>query len=92
MSDFWKELFNRLPDWFFSVTAGLILLTLAVVLIWFILGAKRFSDAMGRENRLAILQDEISKERDKSRESSEIASQISRALENAQVYLNQLNA
>jgi hypothetical protein len=88
---FWKELFARLPDAFYPVAALILLLIMIAVLWWVSIGAKRFSESMGRENRLITLQDEMIKEKKENQDNADTALQVSRALENARMYINSLN-
>jgi len=89
--EFWVSLANRLPTWFFNVAAVMLLFGLYLVLRWMNLGAKRLSDAMGRENRIYLLQEELAKEREVSRTSSAAAAQLAAALAGATSHVSSLN-
>lgn len=86
-----EELLKSMPWWFYSISAILILIGMVATLWWLILGAKRFSDAIGRESRLSELQAQLNNQRDESRYYFNVASQLVLVMSNVQMLQNELN-
>ncbi|MFG6493835.1 hypothetical protein P8610_00615 [Fictibacillus sp. UD] len=85
------EILKEMPDWFYPLAAIIILMCLGFVAWWIFIGAKRYSDALVRENRVITLQDEIAKEKEKSKISLGLSSQLKVCLENVQAHIYSLN-
>jgi len=77
----------RLPHWFFETSAVIIIVALLISLWWITLGAKRFSAAMGRENKLIKLQEDVVKLKSQNLEYVGIYSQVTIAIINSQSFL-----
>jgi putative methionine-R-sulfoxide reductase with GAF domain len=80
-----------MPPWFFEACAIALILALCISLWWITLGAKRFSQAMGRENKLIKLQDDLRKTKDQNLEYQGTASQVTTAIVNSQSFIDSLN-
>ncbi|RKD21111.1 hypothetical protein BEP19_15670 [Ammoniphilus oxalaticus] len=91
MSDFWKELFARMPDWLLNTAALVIIAAVIIMLFWFILAARKFSETMGNENRVIQLQDDLIIERKQSQINEDISSQAVTTLQNMKNYISALN-
>jgi hypothetical protein len=89
--DFWKEMLGKFPDFFFVVAALIVLFILIVIGIWVSIGAKRFADSMGKENRLISLQEEMIKEKEENKINSDIASLLKTVIENTESHIHHLN-
>lgn len=61
MSVLIEEFFTHMPDWFFVISALILLAAIGGSAWWIILGAKRFSDSLGKEQRLYELQENLHK-------------------------------
>ncbi|WP_166639329.1 GAF domain-containing protein [Aureibacillus halotolerans] len=59
MEKFLIEVLNRSPDWVFHITSIFMVALVALLVWWAGIGAKRFADALGRENRLISIQEEL---------------------------------
>ncbi len=85
------EFIKGAPEWFFHATSVVILVFLAWFLWFIVVGTKRFSDVIGKEDRLNKLHEELSKVKEDSRKNSEMALQMIRVLENLRNYIDTLN-
>jgi hypothetical protein len=85
------EILKEMPNWFYPLAAIIILLSLGFIAWWIFIGAKRYSDALVRENRIITLQDEIAIEKEKSKVSLGLSSQLKVCLENIQGHIFTLN-
>lgn len=86
-----KELFIKLPDWFYGIAAVIILVGMAVAIYWVVLGAKKFQTAIGRENRIIELQNELITIKDSLKLHSHLSLQLSTTIANAEAYIRSLN-
>lgn len=91
MGDFFKELMGKMPEWFFAVAAILVLVGIAGILVWFVLGAYRYSREMGKDTKLQQLQESLQKERQYNKANEERASQLAGALAAIKPLINTLN-
>lgn len=90
MDKFLVEMVKNQPDWFYTLSAIIFLLLLIFSAWWVGLGAKRFSDSMGRENKIQQLYEQLNEQKELSRVSQDTALQISTAIENVQYYISSL--
>lgn len=85
------EIIKNLPSWFFTIAALILLCGMIAAFWWLVQGSKRFSDAIGRENRVIEIQNELVVEKNRTRENVEIANQLMTALENIKPFIESLN-
>ncbi|MFB9327015.1 GAF domain-containing protein [Paenibacillus aurantiacus] len=91
MGDFFKELLDKMPGWFFACAAIIFLIGLGGIILWFVLGARRFSAEMGKDTKLQVLQESLSAEKENNRQNIERVSQLNGALAAINPLLDSLN-
>lgn len=89
--DFWIAFLGKLPPFVFTIAGILILVGMVVSIVWLMVGAKRVAQAMGREDNVLRLTEQLSQEREHSRHHGELASQAVTALNNIRAHINSLN-
>lgn len=82
---------NDLPPWSVNIGAVIFLLFFSTVLWYFAIGAKRFTDAINKENQLVSLLMENNKLKDENKGITEYFSQYHTALENLEMYIKSIN-
>ncbi|PID22470.1 hypothetical protein CSV61_02155 [Sporosarcina sp. P3] len=91
MEHFITQWFLRIPDWVITITSVIFIFIFIIISRTLWLAVKRYSDAIGRENRLISLQDDVGDLR------AEINAQRNKALQyqnvtiNARSFVNSLN-
>lgn len=85
------ELFNKLPNWAF-VIASIVLIVLLIgisVLVW--IAVKRYAEAVGRENKVIQLQEDLAIQKESANIQRNATSQLQSVIMNARSYVNSLN-
>jgi hypothetical protein len=85
------EFIKRMPDWGLMVATVIILILLTGVSVMMWIAVQRYMEAIGRENRIITLQDEVSKQKESAASSINSASQLQNVLMNARSFINTLN-
>ena len=91
MNVFIKELFAHMPDWFFGSSALIILVLMCLCAWWILLGAKRFSDSLGKEQRLYDLQDKLHKLEFSNEFHKGVSLKLLTVINNSRHFINSVN-
>lgn len=92
MEDFFKGLFTHTPGWFFIISSIIILIAIGASAWWIILGAKRFSDSLGKEERLYNLQEQVYKLKSDNKQKKDISLKLLTVLNNSRLFINTINS
>ncbi|MFJ6207318.1 hypothetical protein [Lysinibacillus sp. NPDC092081] len=76
MTTFIQEWMKRLPDWVFTVSSIIFVILILLIAITIYRTVKRYSDAIGREDKVSNLHEELAKLKDESRIQKENAQQL----------------
>ncbi|NGP46715.1 hypothetical protein G4V62_17840 [Bacillaceae bacterium SIJ1] len=90
MENFLIEVLKRSPDWLFQITSVFMIALVALLVWWAGVGARRFAGALGRENRLIALQDELLTLQKRAAEEDANAEQMRICLDHLTTHLKSL--
>lgn len=90
-----KDLLDKMPPWFYQV-AGVVVLVALAYFFWMSFSVVRnlksaISNVLGRDDRIKDLQEKLDAEKEVSRQSKTVSSQLSTALFNIRPYVETLN-
>jgi putative methionine-R-sulfoxide reductase with GAF domain len=91
MTDAIKILLEKQPSWFFHVSSLVLLIILGIIGYWVFIGAKRYSDAIAKEDKLVTLLEERNLIRQEKESNRAITDQICVVLENSTTFIKALN-
>lgn len=91
MEHFITQWFLRIPDWVITITSLIFIFIFIMISRTAWLAAKRYSDAIGRENRLITLQEEVGSLRVEIEMHKNKAMQYQNVTINARSFINSLN-
>jgi putative methionine-R-sulfoxide reductase with GAF domain len=90
-ADIIKIIIEKQPSWFFNVASVIMLVILIILGYWIFLGAKRYADAVGKENTLISLQQQLSDQKEITALYRNTSSQLASVVQNARIFINSLN-
>lgn len=91
MANVTQVLLDKQPSWFFNISALILIAILLVILFWVFRGAKKYHDAVGKENRLTELLEERNTLQNESSIQKNISSQLEVVLGNAKSFMDTYN-
>ncbi|PWA06991.1 hypothetical protein DCC39_17135 [Pueribacillus theae] len=90
-NSFFDNFFKHTPGWFFIIAAIIILIGLTFITAFISLGFKRYSEALGKENNLIKLKDQVYQLKSKKEHHENVSSKLLTVIENSRLFINSIN-
>lgn len=90
MDTFLELLFHKMPNWFFYISAVILLITIGAAAWWIVVGAKRFSKSLGAETKLYQLQEKLHSLDSESKHTERISLKLLTVIDNSRQFINSI--
>ncbi|MED4206606.1 GAF domain-containing protein [Neobacillus mesonae] len=91
MADIFEVLLDKQPSWFFQLSSIILTIILGICAVWVFKGAKRYYQAVDKENRIVTLLEEKNTLYKDNNENKAITDQMCVVLENSTTFIKALN-